>query len=149
MKKQIDFERCRKIVLALNEDEVLPDAEKYEPSKRKNMLIDKVREIYDACPTEEELTGGMAAWDGQHYKHLALNDRFLITMRAVPCVNLRMKYWHFKCTYDGIFEDNVNFINLMQSGVDAINNSKSFKQFLGLVIRVGNFMNGKRKKMVA
>eukprot|EP00492_Amphilonche_elongata_P003493 TRINITY_DN3815_c0_g1_i1.p1 TRINITY_DN3815_c0_g1~~TRINITY_DN3815_c0_g1_i1.p1 ORF type:complete len:261 (-),score=28.55 TRINITY_DN3815_c0_g1_i1:131-913(-) len=109
------------------------------------IMEDLITSVEVTMPNAEELSLLMN-WDGQHFKAYERVDKYMLTMRLIPNARERAAFWKFKVSLQRNISMFERYIDSIESMCDLIVNSSSLKKFLGIVVRIGNYMNYKSKK---
>jgi len=69
-------------------------------------------------------------------------EDFLITMLGIPQYELRLQVWNFENLYQERFDSVAGAQACISAGCDAILESQTIRHLLGIVLCVGNYLNG-------
>ena len=103
------------------------------------MTADNIRALLKIVPTSEELE---MIKEYPNLNELGTAEKFLLALGEVPKLEPRLKALLIK---DG-FEKRSNLVEeqlkVMEAAIDEVKKSKKFPEVLGVVLKVGNYMNG-------
>eukprot|EP01126_Amoeba_proteus_P057300 TRINITY_DN7285_c0_g1_i10.p1 TRINITY_DN7285_c0_g1~~TRINITY_DN7285_c0_g1_i10.p1 ORF type:complete len:757 (+),score=192.22 TRINITY_DN7285_c0_g1_i10:1358-3628(+) len=103
------------------------------------VTVDKIVAICQNLPTTEELQI-LADYNGDRDK-LGNAEKYFLTIGAVPFLELRscaIKFYH---TFESVYENLVEGVDVLTGASKLICNSKQLQIMLCLVLDVGNYMN--------
>eukprot|EP00931_Biecheleriopsis_adriatica_P084283 TRINITY_DN5804_c0_g1_i6.p1 TRINITY_DN5804_c0_g1~~TRINITY_DN5804_c0_g1_i6.p1 ORF type:complete len:2790 (-),score=560.91 TRINITY_DN5804_c0_g1_i6:193-8355(-) len=69
-------------------------------------------------------------------------EEFLFALLAVPQFQLRLQAWHFGNTFQERFDTVAEAVRAVSSGCECVLTSPCIRHLLGIVLYVGNYLNG-------
>ncbi|KAL0479556.1 hypothetical protein AKO1_007761 [Acrasis kona] len=87
-------------------------------------------------------------YDGDHQSDLAEPDLFFHHMRGLHSLPDRLEAWHFQLLFNSMMNSLRPDLDTLMMACNEMKESKLFHQFLGLVLTIGNFLNGKTKSKI-
>lgn len=91
-------------------------------------------------PTTEEQSLLKKAKDAGAF--LTHTEEFLFQLSQIPSLQIRTKVLLFKREFDERGENILRPLNMVHKAVEDIENSKALKAVLGVILSLGNYMNG-------
>ncbi|KAL0481733.1 hypothetical protein AKO1_010407 [Acrasis kona] len=98
------------------------------------------------APTQEELDTVMA-FDGPE-SDLAEPDKFFRVMNGIPDLPNRLEAWDFKLKFMGMISKIRPDMECLTLAAKELSTSDKFKKLLGIILTVGNFLNGQNARKV-
>lgn len=97
-------------------------------------------------PTDEEKTKILEAQMANPDLPLASAEQFLITLASINELIPRLKLWLFQLDYQNLEKEVAEPLLDLKLGMDKLKKSETFKNILGALLAVGNFLNGVEAK---
>lgn len=69
-------------------------------------------------------------------------ELFIRLISGIPQISSRLECWYFKLTYSSMFDNVVRQVETFQLAINSVMQSKVIKVFFGIVLSVGNYLNG-------
>eukprot|EP00004_Rigifila_ramosa_P014737 TRINITY_DN3377_c1_g2_i1.p1 TRINITY_DN3377_c1_g2~~TRINITY_DN3377_c1_g2_i1.p1 ORF type:complete len:920 (+),score=269.22 TRINITY_DN3377_c1_g2_i1:255-3014(+) len=104
------------------------------------LQVDTVLGLLDCVPEKDEIE--LLRSHEAEYDNLAKPEQFLFHMAKIPGLEGRLRTILFKLTYTQRIQEIKDGAFVVSAAVNELKSTTKFKQFLEIVLRVGNYMNG-------
>ena len=137
----LDFNRSNNI-------NILVKRFKKTPQEMKNAIIeceddlmtgDSIRALLKIVPTPDEIE---AIKDFPNKEELGGAEKHLLALSDIPRLGSRLKALLIKSVFNKHATTVQEQMNVLEKAIDEVSGSNKLPQLLGIVLKVGNFMNG-------
>jgi hypothetical protein len=106
--------------------------------------IDKI--LRTMMPTEEEKTKILEAQMANPDIPLGSAEQFVLTLSSISELFPRLSLWAFKLDYEGLEKEVSEPLMDLKQGIEELQQNKTFRYILALLLTIGNFLNGAQVK---
>eukprot|EP00736_Rhodelphis_marinus_P001312 Rmarinus@m.28748 len=108
---------------------------------------DSIETLLQALPTPEEVSAVEAISGGADGDYeLEKSEKFVLALHKIPRLELRLRIWRFKLQLDEYVEPIEVPLKTLQRTCEDIMSSQAFRDFTGIVLALGNYLNGGTQK---
>ncbi|CAJ1405811.1 unnamed protein product [Effrenium voratum] len=140
----LDTQRRRQVCVMLAR---LPPGQAVAQALREHRALDseQVELLLINVPSPEELKLLRKAQEEHTIDEFHIWDtaeEFLLLLVQVPHFELRLRAWHFRNTFEERFQALAQALRCVSEGCQRVLTSPSIRHLLGIVLYVGNYLNG-------
>eukprot|EP01112_Ceratiomyxa_fruticulosa_P007977 TRINITY_DN2071_c0_g1_i10.p1 TRINITY_DN2071_c0_g1~~TRINITY_DN2071_c0_g1_i10.p1 ORF type:complete len:1093 (-),score=222.43 TRINITY_DN2071_c0_g1_i10:82-3360(-) len=104
-----------------------------------SLTREKVQAFTKCVPTQEE-EGLLRSYSGE--RPLSNVDQVLRSMLSIPRVKERLECIYFHMQFESMMDEVTSTVANLDKACDSLMNGNNLKQFLQIILKVGNYMNG-------
>jgi len=110
----------------------------------KKISKEVVRALLINIPSEDELN--LIRTSRESGALLDKPELLLLTLSTIPELEIRLRLWCYKLEFNEMHRDIGTPLIAMRSAISAMRQSVAFKKILGIILSIGNYLNGGTNK---
>ena len=112
-----------------------------EEMNDKDIAREGIEKLQSLIPTDEEISSIKDAQRNNPEMPLGSAEQFLLILSSINGLDCKLKLWAFKVDFKAMEKDICEPLLSLKEGMRAVQQSKTFSQYMNLLLEIGNFLN--------